>query len=219
MATPLPIVAQYCMDDYYSNYKQDSQFFELSDFIFAAGATLGDYYKNEFLAKYNEIRQEKSEEIVTFSPDILIDKVVDVKDGIAKFGESYMSFLYDRNSVGIQIIQVVKPEGDCVDLERSNLAQLWQLKLLPATNTIFWIVERGNIRFYNKGEFNVQKVRVFYVPGIGENTLVPDSLVDWVVSNTVVKKKQINQGNVVKKAINENPNMVLESEIDKTQLK
>jgi hypothetical protein len=218
MATSIETVGQYTMDAFYQDFKQNSEFFDLPDFIFHAGATLGDYYRQQFEAKYAELRQEKSEEIVTFSDDILANAVVKVKDNVALFDKKIMSFAYDRQNAGIADVFITKPEG-FTSMERTNLAQIWQLRYMPYTGKIFWYLERGKIKFYSNGTCNVNEVSIYYVPGVGPEMEVADSLIDWTVNNTVQKMRQLKEGVIVKKSLDGNQNKLPETEIDKSQLK
>jgi hypothetical protein len=218
MGQLLPIVAQYTMDQFYQEFRQESQFFILEDFIYNCGATLGDYYRQEWKTQYDTIRAEKSDEIVTFSPDVLNEMDLDVKDGTAAVTENIMSFAFDRQNSGIQDILVTKPDC-CVILERSNIAQIWQLRYVPTTNRIFWYTTARQIKFYNPGMYNVQKVKVLFVPAIGPTMTVPDSLVDWTITNTVQKMKQIKQGSIVKSSIDLNQNPIPETEVNKLSAK
>lgn len=218
MATPIETVGQYTMDSFYQDYKQNSEFFELSDFIFHAGATLGDYYRQQFEAKYAELRQEKSDEIVTFADDILLSTSVTVKDGVADFNKKIMSFPYDRQNAGIADVFITKPVGNFT-MERTNLAQIWQLRYMPYTGKIFWYSDRGQIKFFTNGSCNINEGVVYYVPGVSPEMEVPDSLIDWTVSNTVQKMRQLKEGTIIKKSLDGNQNKIAETEIDKSQLK
>lgn len=217
MATPINIVSQFAMDSFYQDYKSDSEFFDLPDFVFHTGSTLGDYYRNEFSQKYGEIRQEKSDEIVTFTDDVLIPVTLNVKNNVSDPLPPIMSFAYDRQNTGLQEVLVTKPDGVIID--RTNIAQIWMLRYLPVTNRIFWYLDRGVIKFYNIGINNVQTIDALYVPGVGPTMMVPDSLIDWCVNNTVQKMKAIKQGTVVKKSIDGQTNSLPETEINKLSLK
>jgi hypothetical protein len=217
MATPINIVAQYVMDSYYQDFKQESEFFDLPDFVFHSGATVADYYRQDYEKQRAEIRQEKSDEIVTFTDDVLVPVTLQVKNNASEKLPPILSFAYDRQNSGVQEVIVTNPDGVIVD--RTNIAQIWQMRYLPKTNRIFWYLDRGVIKFYNVGDCNVNAIDVLYVPGISPTMMVPDSLIDWTVNNTVQKMKAIKQGVVVKQSINNNMNPTLETEMDKSQLK
>jgi hypothetical protein len=223
MAQPIPIVAQYVMDSYYQDFKQESEFFDLPDFIFHSASTVGDYYRQEYKQMYDQIRAEKSDEIVAFSEDLLVPITLKVKDNVATFPKDFsvMSFTSDRQTSGFQKIFVTKPKqnGFGIQLERSNLYQIWQLRYVTKSNVVYWYYDRGAIKFFTKGEFNIQEIDVLYVPGVSTSMLVPDSLIDWTVNNTVQKMKAIKQGTVVKQSIDNNNNPIQETEMNKNALK
>lgn len=220
MPTPIPIVGQYIMDAYYQNYKDDSEFFTISDFIFHGGATVGDYYRQEYDRARAELRQEKSDEIVGFSEDLLVPVTIPVKGGVGTIptGNSFMSFTFDRQTSGIQKIIVTKPSG-YIQLERTNLFQSWQLRYMAKSDAIFWYYDRGAIKFFTTGSMTINEIVMLYVPGVAPNMLVPDSLIDWTVNNTVQKMHQMQQGVVVKKSIDGNQNKIPETEINKMSAK
>lgn len=221
MAQSLPIVAQYAQDQYYQNYRSNTDFFELKDFIFHCGATIADTYRQGFDIKYQEIRQDKQDEVVSFSHDWLSEQflpVVRKKNEIyAVLGEMPMSFPFDQQDSGIQEVFSQEPFG--TTLERSNITEIWQQKYYPATSHVFWWVDQNKIRFYNKGICNVERIRVLYVPTISANMQVPDGVIEIAVINTVVKMKEIAKGIVIKKSLDQNDNKILQTEIDNSQFK
>lgn len=221
MSQPLPIVAQYAMDQFYQNYRGASDFFTLPDFKFNCMATIAGAFKAEFDVKYSELRQERQDEIVAFSHDWLSEQVLKVEyqshDTFAVLKQHPMSFPYDKQDTGIQEVFSAQPVGTV--LERSNLTEVWMYRYLPATNRIFWWVDRGKIRFFNKGTCVVNEVRVLYVPTVCENMDVPDGVIDLAVTGTVAKMKQLEQGVVIKKSLDQNDNKTLETEIDRSQFK
>lgn len=223
MATPIALVAQYTMDSFYQNYKEDSQFFDLADFQYHAGATVSDFYRQEFSQKYAEARQDKSDEGIAFSADILVssDLEVDGKLQSAKINFAFMSFPYDRQTSGIQIV-VNADQNQCGTFERTTLTQSWQCGYTGPTDRIFWFYSPsggGSIKLLNKTKSVIKSITVMYVPGISDNMLVPDSIVDWTISNTVQKMKAMKEGVVIPKSIANNQNTILETEINKTDLK
>jgi len=170
MAQPLPIVAQYAMDQFYQNYRSGTDFFTLPDFKFNCMATIAAAFKAEFDLKYNELRQERQDEIVSFSHDWLSEQILDVEfkshETFAELKQHPMSFPFDKQDTGIQEVFSVQPVGTI--LERSNITEEWQNRYLPATNRIFWWVDRKKIKFFNKGGCVVNQVRVLYVPTVCE---------------------------------------------------
>lgn len=221
MAEQLPIVAQRCMDLYYTSYKSSSQFFDLDDFVFYAGATIADIYQQEAKQQYAELRALKMESVVSFPADWLLEQRLKIsrKDNetYAELTEAAMSFSWDNQVIGIQDILPVKPI-DAI-FERTTQDAAWQNRHLPFTNRIFWYVKRNRIIFQNKGGCNINEVSALYIPAINNSMLVPEAIVDMAITQTVMKMKQEAQGAVVKKSTDGNQNMVMEGEINKMSLK
>jgi hypothetical protein len=221
MPQPLPIVSQRSMDLYYQSYKSSSQFFDLDDFIFHCGSTLADIYQNEARLKYAELRQSKSDEVVSFPADWLLEQKIKVErkdnETFATLDKPVMGFSYDNQVLGVQEVVSFKPLG--TKLERTTQAARWQSDLLPFTNRVFWYAQGEKVYFFNKGGCNIQEVKVFYVPSIGKDMLVPDGVVKMVIDQTVATMKGLGQGTVVKKDIDGNQNMVTQTEMNKLALK
>lgn len=221
MATLLPIVSQYTMDAYYSSYKDASQFFDLKDFIFHCGATILDFYQQEYKARYAELRANKQEDVVGFPADWLLEQRLKIerKDGetFAKIEKSFMGFTYDNQSCGVQEVLPIKPRD--ANLERTTQAAQWQNKMIPYTGRIFWYVQKDRILFFNKGGCNINEVNVLYIPSISDDMLVPEGIIRYTIDQTVSTMRQSVSGTVVKKAADGNQNLVLEAEMNKNSLK
>lgn len=222
MATPLTLVGQRCMDLFYQQFKSNSDFFELSDFISYAGDTLSDYYLQEYKQLKAQMRADKQEEVVSFSENTLLQQEVKVEneDGelVGTLKSPVLTFPYDEQSSGIQFVLPVASR-DCQNIERANMSFLWKKKHLPLTDRIFWYPEGpAKLKFWTNSNNNVTKVNVFYVPSVNAAMLVPDTLVDYITTNTVTKMKAIKQGTVIKKAQDLNQNVVVESEINKASV-
>ena len=208
------------MDQYYTNYKSATDFFTLEDFIFNCGAVLEQFYLEAYAIERATIRQDKQDEVVSFSHDWLIEKILDVKpvDGVltAMMDFGILSFPYDAQNTGLQ---EVLPSGiGGIELERSNLTEIWQYKLLPRTNRIFWRVIRNRIEFFNHGVCRLSNVRVVYVPAISPEMEVPESLVEMAITKAVTRMKELGKDAVVKKSLDGNQNKTLATEIDTTAL-
>lgn len=221
MAVSIQIVAQYAQDQFYQNYRGGTDFFELKDFVFHCGTTIGALYQQGYSEKYAELRQEGGEEVVSFSHDWLAEQVLLVqkekKETFVKLGQRAMSFPFDKSDIGYQELFSLDPFG--TDLERSSITEIWQQKYYPATSRIFWWPDRDKIRFFNNGECNINQVRLLYVPEISAEMDIPDALVQPAVMGTVERMKQIEKGVVVKKSLDQNDNKILQTELDLRQLK
>lgn len=220
MSKRLDIVAQTAMDLFYSEYKGDDDFFNIDDFVLNCGNTLSDLYLQEYRIQYQQIRQEKRDEVVAFSSEWLFSEVLDVKliegEYTSILSQRVMSFPYDSQNVGLQEVIGIVPRGTC--LERSNLTEVWQYKYLPQSGNIFYRLKKDKILFFKNGACNINKIEAFYVPSPAADSEVPDGVINYVVNTTVSVMKQILAGVVVDKSNDDNPNKILQSEINKTSL-
>lgn len=222
MGQPINLVAQIAMDDFYGNYKSGTDFFTLNDFIDRCSFVIADVFQKSWEAQYVIMRSEKKDELVTFDPTWLNEQVLEVKsvdnEKMALLQKPVMSFLSDKCSAGIQFVLSVKPNAG-IELERISLAEMWQLKLTPYIDKVFFTPQRDKITFAEMGNGRVNKVRVLYVPKVGIDMEVPDGLIDYTVTNVVAKMKGFKEGQVIKKSIDGNQNEVLQTEMNKMALK
>ena len=211
------------MDAYYQDYKTDVQYLDIDDFVFLAGATYADRLFQLYQQEYGRIRQSRNPEFVSFSPDLLVSKVVEIdENGFTQFCEKVLSFAYDQQGIGIQLILPVGAQN--MQFERATLQQRWAFGLVPKTDRIFWYQRRNkegktSVTFYNHTPSLLKKVEIFYVPGIGPDMEIPDDSVDWVQNNTLQKMKAAKNDVVIKESIDNNKNNVLEGEINKTSIR
>ncbi len=221
MAKRLSIIGQEAMDNYYTNYKSDTNFFTIDDFIRYAGNTAASIYRQYYEKQYGDTRQEKKEEVVAFDTGMLSEQVLEVenKNGnlFAKLKEPIMSFLYDQQSVGIQNVFIETPVNGG-QIERTTLSQLYALRYFPVSNRVFFYGGIDTINFVNKGVCNVKTVRVFYIPSMYPNALIADGIAEDIIKETVATIKGLSEGMVVKKSLDGNQNVVVQSEIDKKSL-
>lgn len=226
-------VAQLAMDNYYQTYKSQEDFFDLPDFVDMVGNAVSAIYLQFFREKYAMIRQDRNPELVSFDVGWLLEQELEVKKGnndrlIATLKHPVMVFPYDTNSAGIQFVFVSEPYSDD-EVERASMASLWQLKYIPKVNKIFFTPQvtvindcdaagSGTLLIVNKSNCNVKKVRVLYVPVLGNDgeAFVPDGIIEDAVFKTVMGMKQMATGQVIDMTANGNPNKNLQSEIDKT---
>lgn len=223
MGQKIAIIAQLCQDDYEQNYANGTSFFQLSDYIIRAGNVAADFYRNMWMQMYQELRQEKRDEVVGFEPSVLSEQFVKLKkegtEWIGDIEKPAMSLPYDKQSSGFSNVFDVKGG---TELERSNVNETWQYKYQPYTNRLFYRIDRNKVKVFTKGAANIQEVRILYVPSVnigdGEAEL-PDGIVNYVIMTTVSQMLQLSQGKIVKTSLDGNPNKIMESEINKESVK
>lgn len=219
MPKKLKIVAQYAMDEYLGAFADSTTFFTVQDFIFHVSATLSAIYLAEYKLQYAELRQEKTESIVTFSADWLLEQEIEVKrvedEWVADLIERPMSFPFDKQVIGIQSVTSRGRE-----LTRSNETETWMYQYLPFSDEIYWKNRTDKLYFFTNGECNVKKIKVLYVPPINNaDSYVPDGVIRQAIDATVANMKQIMAGNVIKETSDNNQDKILQTEINSKQLK
>lgn len=219
----MKFIATQAQDSYYQQYQDGTSFFTLDDFLQRCGDVAADYYRQQWKVMYDELRQERRDEVVGFEPSVLSEQFVKLKkegtEWIGDIEKPAMSLPYDKQSSGFSNVFDVK---DGTELERSNVNETWQYKYQPYTNRLFYRIDRNKVKVFTKGAANIQEVRILYVPSInigdGEAEL-PDGIVNYVVMTTVSQMRQLQQGLVVKTSLDGNPNKIMEGEINKESIK
>lgn len=226
MSVKIDIVAQSAMDRYYGGYKSSQDHWEIGDFIWACGFAWGTVAQKMYQMMYAELRSEKTDGLVSFDPLLLAEQELTVERDretgkmFAKFTDPIMSFGFSDQSVGVQMVTVTEPAASFGDeLERYSKQSSWQLSLLPFVNKIFFSPSKLGITIVKKGFCNVSKVSVSYLPAAGsKEILVPEGMVDEIIAEaiTLIREGKIP---VIKKTLDQNPNAVMEGEINKEALR
>src|ERR1700722_3404670 len=219
MGQQIKIVAQTAEDKFYQNYKPTEEFFDLSDFIYYVSSAVSTYYQQKYESEYAMMRQEKREELVSFSDELLSEQILEVKDNKAKILKPIFVFSFDKQNAGIQYIF---PENDnnCNLFERSNLSEMCQYRYQPNNNRSYWRLDQNHFKFFTKGIFPVpKKSRLLYIPSYCEDMDIPDGILDYAINAAVTSVKELGKGVVIKKTQDYNENKIIQSEINKEAVK
>jgi hypothetical protein len=222
MGQKMKYIATQAQDSYYQQYQDGTSFFNLDDFLIRCGDVAADFYRSQWKVMYDELRQERKDEVVGFDPSVLSEQIIKLKkEGIEWIGDlekPVMSLPFDKQSSGVSNVFDIK-SGE--ELERSNVNETWQYKLQPYTNRLFFRIDRNRVKVFTKGAANVQEVRVLYVPSItigsGEDEL-PDGMVNMVIMTTISQMRAL-ADRPLKMSIDNNPNMKFETEFNKEAVK
>lgn len=222
MGQKIVYIAQLIQDDYEQNYASGVSFFTLQDYVIRAGNVAADFYRNQWKMMYDELRQERRDEVVGFDPSTLSEQFVKLKkEGIEWIGnleKPAMSLPYDKQNSGFANVFDYKTGKE---LERSNINETWQYPLMPYTNRLFFRIDRDKIKIFTKTTLGVQEVRILYVPSITIGSVddeLPDGMVNYVVTTTVAQMRAFSD-KPVKMAADSNPNMKFETEFNKQSIK
>lgn len=230
MPQQLRYVAQLAMDNYYQQYKGEDDYWDLEDFVSMCGNTVSGLYSTFYQQEYAMLRQERKDEVISFDAGWLLEQEAEVQKAgdrlFAVLEKPVMTFPYDQSSSGIQTIFITEPSS-FDELERTNLGALWQLKYLPKTNRIFFYsdvektscVSISKLGFINKGNCNIKKIRILYIPSMSDEFAnVADGIIADVVLKTVLAMKQMAANTVVDQTADQNSNKILQTELDKKTL-
>jgi len=222
MGQKIKYIATTAMDDYYQQFQDGTSFFSLDDFIQRCGNVAADFYRQQWKLMYDELRQERRDEVVGFDPTVLSEQFIKLKkqgtEWIGDLEKPAMSLPYDKQSSGFSNVFDIK---DGKELERSNINETWQYQYQPYTNRLFFRIDRNQIKVFTKGTANVQEVKVLYVPSItigsGEDEL-PDGMVNYVIMTTVAQMRAL-ADRPIKMALDGNSNQKFETEFNKESVK
>jgi len=225
MGVSLKYIGQAAMDNYFRDYKPNTGFFELNDFIFRAAATISSFYQKIYDVNYQELRQDKinKTELVSFDPDILSVQEMEIKDNEAKLKFPVMSFLSDKSSTGYQFLLPIKPKE--VTFERSSMDDLWVYQYVPKTSRVFWRPQGGKIKFFKNFNGGLITAELYYIPSVmnseGEifgDAIIPDGLMEMAINGTIAAMRQV-LPQTVKETNDLNQNSIMQSEINKEAVK
>lgn len=164
-------IGQRIMDLYYQQYKTNSDFFEIDDFVFQAGAAWGLSMQQEWSQKYAAERSEGNTDIfIGFDTDLQNQVILDVENKDGRYFSIIpdeiipMSFKYDNQSTGIQRLIPLGASG-CGELIRADIQTSWMDCYIPTSNKKFWQPSPNNqIDYSNLGTCNLKKVAMNYIP-------------------------------------------------------
>lgn len=223
MPVPIEIAGQRAMDLYYTNYKSNSEFFDIEDFIAHCGGVLGAVYEQAYEKVKAEMRQEKRDEIVALDAGILILQSLLVKEEDGDFFVDLeipvMTFPFDNQGIGVQDVFSLKPKNG-IHFERTTAAGKYALQYVPNCGVVWFYCEENKVKLINKTNTKLEKIGVLGAPSIDSPRLmIPDGVSEYVITTAAMTIKQGAQGVVVKKASDGNPNKVIQTEADLSSLK
>lgn len=222
MGQKISYIAQLAQDDYEQNYASGVSFFTLPDFVIRSGNVAADFYRQQWRVMYDELRQERREEVVGFDPSTLSEQFVKLKregsEFIGTLEKPAMSLPFDKQTSGFSNVFDAKTGKE---LERSNINETWQYHLMPYTDRLFFRIDRNKVKVFTKAALGVQELRILYVPSItigSTDDELPDGMVNYVVTTTVAQMRAFSD-KPVKMAADSNPNMKFETEFNKQSIK
>lgn len=213
--------AQNTMDLYYQQYKSDEDFFQFYHFQYLNSVVYGKILQEEYEKSYKLSLAERGIGEATMNPEWYVPAELDVVpseegDREVVLPSCPFTFRFDRSSTGIQNISQLA--GRCGEFIRISAEETWKLKSAPNTDIIWWY-PLGNKIIFPKIHCGLKKVRVLYIPSLKElddNCAIPDSMAHDIIAGTLNLMFIARSGGVVDMTSNQNPNKVMETELDTT---
>lgn len=215
----LETLSQTTMDLYFQQYKSDEDFFEYSHFVYLCAAAYAQILQEEYEKSYMLNLREKQIGEANLNPEWFIEEEKEVTtsetgDRELTLASCPFSFRFDKQSSGVQGVYPLA--GKCGEFIRIGVDDLWKIKNAPTTNIVFWYVVANKIVFKNV-HCGLKKVKVTYIPSLKEledQCSIADSMQMDVINRVLNVMFVARQGGVVDVTNNQNPNKVLETEID-----
>lgn len=221
----LASVAQTIMDMFYEGLKAEEDFFELDHFIFCARAAYSKLIEAEAKEARALARSENGFATINLTQDWLVSETVSFtkKHGnnlVAELKQQPFAFPYDIMGFGVQSVQPVDGDGQFI---RTSPDEAWKYRHIPATSRIFFTTRGNKIILANvTGAVTLHNVEVWYAPALtGDPELCTMSAAKHldVINLSIIAMKQAAQGVIINTSNDQNPNTIIESEINKAQIK
>lgn len=217
----IAVLAQNIMDQYYQQYRSDTDFFRLYHFKYMAAIGYAKLVQDEYKEQYEKNKAEEGYGYLSAPSDWLVSekKKVDRDDEDQYFVELDnfpMTFLFDNQNTAIQDVEPVG-NNNCREFQRIQKDLLWQYKLLSDfTDVTYWFVDGKKIIFKNL-LCKPKEVKITYIPGlsinIDDNFNIPVTkeadVFDWVLNRLIIAR----QGTVIDWSQDGNPNKTVQHEI------
>lgn len=217
----LKFVASDIMDMYFQDFAPQNTVFAIELFKELVATVYKDLVQSQFDLNKRIAKAETGYSTVPISSDLLIAETVTTqkdKDNniwYTELGNSIYFFNWDAKATGVQYI--TDEQGD--EIKIISNADIWMLKRLPVTKTIFAVVRRNNrIDFFNG---NPCKVVVRYIPDVDaakDDCYIADSFVPNIRKEILNEMFFAKNGLPVDKTNDQNPNATIQTEIDKRSL-
>ena len=221
----LLIEAQSVMDSYFQDYAPGDSFFRIEDFASWLGKAYGKFADEVSKEIYKNSLQETGIGAITFSQDWWAKKEYDVKKAgtelVVTTDFKTIGFTYDNQNSQIQELMPSGNSGNCGTYIRTSLTDLWILKGMSKSNTVYWYPDGNEIKFKVNSNCLPKKVAVYYIPAPDdENFKLPSSKAFEIATLAFNFMNEARKGNSIIDATNDrNKNVAQQTEADSKQIK
>lgn len=212
-------VAQNLMDLYYQQYKSDEDFFEEYHFKYIVAAGYAKLLQDKYEKSYRQNKAENNIGEATLNPQWFVSEEIEVvasEDADRELTLKSCPFFFDFDKQSSSIQGIYPLSGKCREFIRIDIDSLWKLNNAPNTNIVYWYVMGNKIKFRNI-QCGLKKVRITYIPSLKEledTCSFPDSMVFDTITFSYNMMRAAREGTVIDFTNNQNPNKVLETELD-----
>lgn len=227
--TRLEILASLVQDAYHQQYAQDSDFFKLEDFKSYCAPFYYEVLQEDFdktMDRFIRYKLINPDAELVLNPAWYVIKEFDVKKENGKYFStlpSIFSFNKDINFTSLRAVYPVDNIGDCCgDFAKITAEQCSTLKFLPKSDdAIYWYPISDKI-YFERVKCGLKKVSVAHIPNLDsdcevDDVIVPESYVAEIMTRTYNFMTVARNGGVVDKTNNQNPNRVIQTEVEVKQ--
>ena len=216
-------VAQMMQDFYYKELKTESDFLEEGHFVYCARAVFGKLMDAAAKESQRISYEVNGFYTVELSQDWLVSEEVEFEEpkndsiSIGKLSQMPYSFPYDTMGYAVQNVEL----GSFKEAVRISPLDKWKFAQIESANRVFYFVRQNIITLIDKGNCKKTKATVWFAPslqGDPEKVQVPLGMHMDIVTYGVKILREIAE-TIVDKTNNQNPNKIIESEIDNSTLK
>lgn len=212
--------AQLVMDLYYKNYKQESEFFVLTHFIYLCCTTYAKIINDMYAEEKKKNKDSDGFSFANFSGPWLLEEWCEIKkndDGVSYIETSMPCFVFDFDALASSVHSIQKgAKGQCGDVMRLSNKDYWKIDKLPVTGDIYWYQLGEKILLPNL-KCDPGKLKTYYLPALlpsNPQCMLPETMADGIITTTLeimfgAKKETM----LTKMANNSNPNTTETSEV------
>lgn len=212
-------IALRAMDMYNQDFPTEESYFGEDHFKYMIAASYSKMLNDEYDKARLLNRQGTGFTFVELSPEWIKRYPLEFTEDNGRMtaalpeGVTFFSFQFDSMFSGIQGVYTNSGQ---VDFVKVSLNDLWQLRILPVSDKVFYFPEERKIIFPNLKE-KLKGVFIGLIPNINENDddfLIPESKELETINMTLQLMVAAKTGTVVQFLDNQNKNFILPQQVD-----
>jgi len=222
----LDLVAQMVMDSFYQEFSKDSDFFQLEDFTRYTYAAYSSLLQDDFDKSIKKNYQLRGEATPELNDEWFTVKKFPVEHSTSsdfiKIGP-FFSFENDSDFTSIKGIFVDGEVCGCHGFHKIKYTAVQTLKYLPKSDKSFYYYPLADKIHLVNGKCSLKEVNLIYIPMLNDDNSelikVPETLVSDIIMNTLKLMRESKDNTVIDMTSNQNPNKVIQTEIQDPSVK